>query len=311
MTRLVALVLTVALLAMGAAGSAMAQDGTTITKELSKTEAQLGDWVQVTLTVDALQAPVTVTDALPDQLSYIPDTFEIDGAPATPDVEGNTLSCELDAIGLHTIQFYVQMTTAEAESTTVTNEAEVGNATDVLATDSQDITLLPYAGFTKQVIGCTHDPWDEVPVGEDVQWTLLITVENIAGDQIGNMTNIAVKDNFGGDLELEFFQATVGTVEPSLSGCTEKVHLFWNDIGYLDADGASAGLTLAVSTDVNPGTNKDKDGKGRKNGHQEYTSEGEHELNSGATLTFTDGDTGLQLSAHTPSIVVNAYVPAS
>jgi uncharacterized repeat protein (TIGR01451 family) len=311
MTRLIALVLTVALMAIGVAGSAMAQDGTTIAKALSQSEAQLGDWIQVTLTVDAVQAPVTVTDTLPDQLSYIPGTFQVDGVDATPDVEGNTISCELDSVGLHTIEFYVQMTTAEAEATMVTNQAEVGNATDVLATDSQDITLLPYEGFTKEVVASTHDPWDEVPVGEDVQWTLLITVENIAGDQIGNMTNIVVKDNFGGDLELEAFDPTVGIVETKLSGCTEKVHLFWSEIGYLDADGASAALTLAVSTDVNPGTNKNKDGKGRKNGHQEYTSEGEHDLNSGATLKFIDADTGLKLSAHTPSIVVYAYEPAS
>ena len=311
MTKLIALVLAVALLTMGIAGSAMAQDGTTIVKELSQSEAQLGDWIKVTLTVDAMQAPVTVTDTLPGQLGYIDGTFQIDGTDATPDVDGNAISCVLDIPGLHTVEFYVQMTTAEAEPITVTNEAEVGNATDVLASNSQDITLLPYAGFTKEVIECTNDPWDEVPAGEDVQWTLLITVENTAGDQIGNMTNIVVKDNFGGDLELDSFEATVGTVVTRLSGCTEKVHLFWNDIGYLDGDGDSAGLTVAVSTDVNPGTNKNKDGKGRKNGHQEFTSEGEHELNSGATLKFIDGDTGLKLSAHTPSIVVNAYVPAS
>jgi hypothetical protein len=67
-------------------------------------------------------------------------------------------------------------------------------------------------------------------------------------------------------------------------------------------------LWLEVSTDINPGHKKKKDtDEDYKN---EYTSLGDHDLNSGATLKFIDvAGTGFQLSAHTPPITVTAYDP--
>ncbi|MBE0481108.1 MAG: hypothetical protein IBX68_09025, partial [Dehalococcoidia bacterium] len=45
-------------------------------------------------------------------------------------------------------------------------------------------------------------------------------------------------------------------------------------------------------------------------GQQLYTEPGDYELNSGAVLKFIDPDTGFQLSAHTPPLVVTAFEPA-
>lgn len=306
MKKVIALILSFTLLLTGLLGSALAQDGTTIAKQLSGSEAWLGDTVTVTLTVNAAQAPVTVTDALPDQFDYVPDTFMVDGAAVTPEVNGNSVSCELDTTGEHTIQFDMQMTTAEAETLTVSNTAEVGNATETLASQSAEIDIHPYSGFTKVVVDCTHDPWDSVPVGTDVHWFLLIEVENIAGDAIGTMEEVVVSDRFGGDLELDDYDTGNGTVTIRETGCTKKVHLTWSEIADL-GQGDTVQLSLEVSTDVNPGSNKNKDGKGRRNGHQEYTEEGEHYLNSGAVLKFVDAETGIKLSAHTPAILVTAY----
>jgi uncharacterized repeat protein (TIGR01451 family) len=306
MKKVIALILSLTLLLTGLLGSALAQDGTTIGKQLSQSEAWLGDTVTVTLTVNPAQAPVTVTDILPDQFDYVADTFTVDGAAVTPEVDGHSVSCELDTTGEHNIQFDMQMTTAEAETLTVSNIAQVGNATEILASQSVDIDVHPYSGFTKTVVDCTHDPWDSVPVGTDVHWFLLIEVENIGGDAIGTMEDVVVRDRFGGDLELDDYQTGNGTVTITETGCTKKVHLTWSEIADLE-QGDAVQLSLEVSTDVNPGSNKNKDGKGRRNGHQEYTEAGEHCLNSGAVLKFVDGETGLKLSAHTPPILVTAY----
>ncbi len=66
--------------------------------------------------------------------------------------------------------------------------------------------------------------------------------------------------------------------------------------------GANGTLLLEISTDMNPGRNKKFN-----EGHQEYTEEGVHELNSGAVVKFFDVDrTGFQLSAHTAPLSVLA-----
>jgi hypothetical protein len=138
---------------------------------------------------------------------------------------------------------------------------------------------------------------------------LLIAVQNIDTDGIVTMENPVVKDRFGGDLEVdgtstkEFISPPwTGTVVLKYKGKTEKVQLTWKEFGDI-ADGDTAQLWIEISTDVNPGT-----GNGKKPGHQEYTSPGEHYLNSGAVVKFIDSEgTGFQLSAHTPPLLVTAY----
>jgi len=74
------------------------------------------------------------------------------------------------------------------------------------------------------------------------------------------------------------------------TGKSQKVHLKWY-IGNL-APGKTAQLILLVSTDINPA------------GHQEYTTPGVYEMNSGATLKFIDPEQDMQLSAVTAPIYV-------
>ena len=86
------------------------------------------------------------------------------------------------------------------------------------------------------------------------------------------------------------------------TGKTEKQHLIW-EIGTV-ASGSVAISNLTVSTDENTGN-----GNGKKaSGHQEYTEEGTHYLNSGATLKFIDGDTGLGCSVSSAGIAVEVVV---
>lgn len=275
---------------------------------------QLGEHIEVTLTVDnPYGVAIKVEDVIPDGLKYIPGTLQVDGLYATPTIEDNTISGDVTP-GEHTITFDVQVVGVECYDVDVTNTANVYNPeTELDDTATVDITLYPYEGFSKIIAASTEgDPY-YVPMHKDVHWLLLIEIENIADDDIITMEDVVVKDNLGGDLEMHWcysgcdypdkklLQPPSQTPDvPKKSGKTEKLHLNWDldDLG----DEALTKLYLEISTDLNPG-------KGKKNpdGHQEYTSEGDHDLNSGATLKFTDPDTGLQLSAHTCAITVEAW----
>lgn len=324
MKRVIALVLSLSLLAVGLVGATAVQADTTITKSVSTTEAELGEWVEVTLEVNAEQAPLTVTDILPDELRYIPDTFQIDGEAVTPTTDGNSISCELEAIGPYTITFSAQVTSVEALSTTVTNQANVANATEPsLATDSTDITLLPYDDFTKEFTVVYEDiPDGSITVGELVQGNITITFNNsfswpitdakisdnlgaewgIAGDGIDNDRDGVVDDGDEGDLDAAYNVIPAGSdLDLRLTGKTKKVHLKLSNIDV--ASGDSALCVLGIFTDYNPG-------KGKTPGIHSYSSPGTYEINSGAVLKFTDPDPdgpGFQLSAHTPSIDVTVY----
>ena len=323
MNRVIALVLSLSLLAVGLVGATAVQADTTITKSVSTTEAGLGERVEVTLEVNAEQAPLTVTDILPDELSYIPDTFQIDGGAVTPTTDGNSISCELAAVGTYTITFSAQVTSVEGLSTVVTNEAEVANVTDVLASDSTNILLLPYDGFTKVfTIVYEDNPDSNVTVGELVQGNMTINFTNnfswpitdarisdnlgaewgIAGDGIDNDRDTVVDDGDAGDLSAAYNIIPAGSdLDLRLTGKTKKVHLKLSNIDV--ASGDSALCVLGIFTDYNPG-------KGKTPGIHSYSSPGTYEINSGAVLKFTDPDPdgpGFQLSAHTPSIDVTVY----
>jgi hypothetical protein len=142
-----------------------------------------------------------------------------------------------------------------------------------------------------------------IPVNTDVTWWISILVEDVNGDNIDVLADAVVKDRLGGDLELLDSNCTDGTVDTSkVKGKTKKQFITWN-IGDV-ADANSAELILEISTDVNPGQSKKASPK------NEYTSPGTHCINSGAVLKFIDEDgTGLQLSAHTPPICVEAFIP--
>ncbi len=138
-----------------------------------------------------------------------------------------------------------------------------------------------------------------VPIETEVTFTMVVDVDN---GSLLTMDDVVVKDNLGGDLMLvstddgdsDLFDGwgelssdaekkNNAVTEPPVtvwwSGKTKKAHLSWNveELGL----GDDATLTLVVQTDINPGQ-KPKDTE-----VLEYTSEGLHDLNSGATLKFS------------------------
>jgi uncharacterized repeat protein (TIGR01451 family) len=181
-------------------------------------------------------------------------------------------------------------------------------------TGGQYLNLTDAGDLPAMVTHIVKSYTQEVELHEDVEFDMVIEVTNPYGWE---MTEVIVKDNFGGDLELlsvdgnpvtvagkkgvQTIPVTYGVVDLMTSGRTEKVHMTW-DIGELDS-AETAVLELVVSTDLNPGQ-----GAKTPPGKNEYTSTGLHELNSGATLKFIDED-GTQLSAHTGSIMVNVVEP--
>ena len=132
-----------------------------------------------------------------------------------------------------------------------------------------------YMDITKELVDAWEDVFDDGIIDLHEKWyfVLAITVTN-PSDAI--VTGVMVKDNLGGDLGLADWLESTGTFNFWTTGKTEKVHMTW-DVGTLAPDQTEQ-LLLLVYTDVNTGT-----GNGKKAGHQEYTSEGEHCLNSGAT----------------------------
>ncbi|MGQ0795413.1 MAG: hypothetical protein ACT4N5_04420 [Nitrosopumilaceae archaeon] len=124
-----------------------------------------------------------------------------------------------------------------------------------------------------------------IEVGEVITYTFHIIVSNNSGQ---NWTNVVVKDNFGGDLDV------IDPLDPdvtlTLKGKTAKESLSWN-VGSLN-DGQSEELVLTVVTDQNPA------------GNQEYTSCSYHDINSGATVKYKD-ENNKQQSASTGSITVS------
>jgi uncharacterized repeat protein (TIGR01451 family) len=287
-----------------------------IDKSVSSSTADLGDHITFTLSGTAAGGSAKVTDSWSSDLTYIPGTLDLTGASVSSYyILDHYFYASLSATGSFTITFDVQVTEVQATTTIVSDTAQLWDSSwTQMDLDTEAITLYPYEGFEKWIEDWSgsSDPYN-VPVETDVHWLVGIYIENISGDAIATMEDVVVQDRLGGDLELDgvvyVSDGSIGRGEIGKSGKsgptgkTNKEHLAWTGISdMVDYDWAVA--FLEISTDINPGT-----GNGRKPGHQEYTEAGEHDLNSGAVLKFTDPDTGLQLSAHTPPITVVAYEP--
>jgi hypothetical protein len=145
--------------------------------------------------------------------------------------------------------------------------------------------------MTLPITICYNPPSLIIIEKTDVHWVLEFKVTNLFNYKI---EDTIIKDNFGGEIEIdEILLQTHGDLTITLKGKTQKVQLLW-EIGDLDP-GETAKLILHISTDLNPA------------GHQEYTTPGIYELNSGATLKFFDPVQGKQLSKSTDSIYVIVY----
>lgn len=127
-----------------------------------------------------------------------------------------------------------------------------------------------------------------IEVGEEWWFNVVIDVQNVS---VAEVTEVLLKDNIAGDLMVyavahpgsggwvvvpqptakkkQDNRWTDGTVTIEWTGKTKKAHVYFN-LGSL-ASGQSTAVQLWLITDINPGD------------HQQYTSEGLHELNSGAT----------------------------
>ncbi len=193
-----------------------------------------------------------------------------------------------------------------------------------IAQADDDLVIYPYEGFEKVAELVYEETVNGiVEVGELVQWDMIITVPNnfgwditglilcdrlggelgMAGDDVDNDRDGAAdaadpENPDPGDLPGVYNTIADGELEIRTTGKTNKVHFCISEIDI--TSGNSLTFTLGVFTDHNPAK--------KNSGKQCYTSpsppDEPYELNSGAVIKFTDGDTGLQLSAHTASIPV-------
>jgi hypothetical protein len=148
----------------------------------------------------------------------------------------------------------------------------------------------------KEIVKAEAQETLTIKVGMETQWAVVIDIVNPFSYI---MTDTVITDRFGAEIELDGIISYDGNdlvISPEKPkgkgkvGSSEKLFLTW-DIGDLEP-GEMARAIFLVSTDLNPA------------GHQEYTSPGVYEFNSGATLKFIDPEQDMQLSAVTDSIYV-------
>jgi hypothetical protein len=228
-------------------------------------------------------------DATPDNRGGDPGRDTILGN--SDDLNFETEVANAAAAGVHIMAVYSGSTSTKYPWTYMADETDGGY---YQLTDAGDI---PDA--INELIKAEAEETLTVKVGENVQWAIVIDVVNPFSYV---MEDTVITDRFGAEIELDDavpeteeideVSITHGDWSYYTRGESAKVFLRW-DIGDLDP-GETARLILLVSTDLNPA------------GHQEYTSPGEYELNSGATLKFIDSEQDTQLSAYTDSIIVTA-----
>ena len=157
-----------------------------------------------------------------------------------------------------------------------------------------------------------------ITVGERIVYTIEIEVTNNSPDI---WSDVEVKDRFAGNLAVGDSPVTtflkpadqVDAIDSQVNldcalsqkGKTQKEFLDCVvDDGLGDQDlspGETASVEVTAETDFNHG-------QGKKNpiGQREYTSCGEHDVNSGATVTYTLPDDTV-VEASTPSVTVDVF----
>ena len=161
----------------------------------------------------------------------------------------------------------------------------------------------PLVEFTKEITDTTEggDMDGRLEPGEDWQWTFSVSMKNLTDE---TLTVTKLHDRLGGDLEwhvIAWYSGLIGDEDVYTRGKTEKVFINFYD-GFTLAPGQEEWLfSVSVSPDINTGkgtaNNSDKNSnKNPKAGHQEYTSLGEHCLNSGAWFEGWIGDEYIEAS---------------
>ncbi len=166
-------------------------------------------------------------------------------------------------------------------------------------------------------------------VGERWVWNMPIIIENVSSVAING---VMVQDNLGGDLGIWLvrFNDSVDpiwidvptptnkkyewsvtdasgteTIKILWTGKTLKPHIWW-EVGDL-TPGETDFIQIGFYTDINTGT-----GNGKKAGHQEYTSEGPTELNSGATAKgLLDGWFEVEAESESIDVDVQPFIEGS
>jgi len=278
-----------------------------VKKEMSASEANLCDSIIVTIKISNPPAgtssdKVKIVDDLPNELSFVSGSTQIDAVAYTPIVEviptpvvHQRLMFEVDGSGKHTITFEVKVNRAYANDKTVENKVGATFEMPDLPAVSVDVlfkvTVHPYTGRTlsKAAKGPTT-----VPLFTKVDWNFTFIVKN---NYKYEMTNPALKDYFGAELVYDpntvIANLLTDPVFTLSTGKAQQVRLAWN-LPNLQ-QGEAFMLQVTVSTGQTPSTTP----------KQQYTSPGTKTLNSGATLKWLD-NTGAQQSLTTPSIYVTA-----
>jgi hypothetical protein len=171
----------------------------------------------------------------------------------------------------------------------------------------------PLVEFTKEVTSTTEagDMDGVLETGEKWYWDLETNLTNISGETI---VIHDMHDRVGGDLEADWnwYYAGLGPIDMYTKGKTEKVFIdfdfYYGPITL--ADGDTIGFSIWVSPDMNTGNGN---GKNKKfpDGHQEYTSPGEHCLNSGAWFEGYIGDEYIEASTEPVCVDVEEFVDNS
>jgi hypothetical protein len=286
-----AMVLTMAMVLVGLVFlvNPTAADEASITKELEgSNEFWLGSYKWFIINVYDSYGDLTVEDHLPEGLSYVSGSFSVNCVPTDPIIDGHVISTMVCA-GDSVIRFQVlyDSGTPKGSSGEVDNIAKLMDGDYEVASCSLPLILHPYCGFSKDADLIRCGPIIEL--NEDVQWFFHIEVKNILDK---TLYNVVVTDRLGAELEVDDEPAAYATKGTFTAVRQGNVKIEWT-IGEL-APGETVHLYMWISTRL----------KGKK---QSYTSCGEYEWNSGATLKFNYGMGGVQLSAHTGQMVF--YVP--
>jgi hypothetical protein len=276
-------------------------------KQMSLDEVQICNSTTVTIDISNPPAGTTddkvyVIDDLPNELSFVKNSAEIDGAAYTPTVTHEPspelherLAFEVSGTGKHTITFEAKVNRAYATDTTVENHVGVTfDLTDVgeLSVDVLfEVTIHPYIGPT---LSKAADGPETVPLFTKESWVFTYIVKN---NHDYEMAGPSLKDNFGAELiyDLDTLIANLLTEWEftTQNGRSEKVSLYWNLPNL--APGEAYKLQVTMSTGKTPS----------KQAQQEYTSPGVKILNSGATLKWLN-DANKKQSLETEPIYVTA-----